>query len=361
MNLSRDMQLGMKALAVMLVVIVGAFWLRHGGVLDKKAEITAVFTESQLLAKGNHVIYRGVKIGKVKEIRLSPGNDLVQVVMAVDPGLHFPPQAAALIEPQSLMGDWEVQIISKSWHPELTFPRSPAPGVLPGAALSSLAELTSVASRFEADIDTISSSFTPAKVAALHRTVDDAEALSDKLRGMVGQRGDTLSRAGGGILASSQRVLTMTQNARALAAGMRDTLRAGASGANGGMVASARTASANLLAFSNQLTVMAGRSGAMIRSADGTLTSVQRMSENLGRTAAAMGPQAASAGATLENAQRAMRTLQQTLAPAAQDTGAIGRLLNDPAAYQQTLRAVTELRRMLEDIQAHPEKYIGKQ
>jgi phospholipid/cholesterol/gamma-HCH transport system substrate-binding protein len=353
---SSDSKLGMKAVAAIIGITVALVLLR-GFLLTDKAEITAVFHETVLLARRNNVMYRGVKIGKVKEMRLAPGSDLVYVTMVVSPGLHFPPDAAALIEPQSLMGSWQVQIISKGWHPELQFAKPPRAGLLPGAALPSLTALTAAATRLELDIDSLSRSFTPAKVAAIHRTVDQAEDLSNHLRGMVGVQGDTLSRTGGGILANSQKILALTQGARATAQGMRDTLTSG--GSTVAMIASARTASANLAAFSAQLRRMGGRAGASIRGADSMLTSVQAMSESVGRSTSGMGASAAGAAAQLQNAQRGMRALEQMLSASQQDSSAIGRLVNDPAAYQQALQAVTDLRKMLEDLQANPGKYIG--
>jgi phospholipid/cholesterol/gamma-HCH transport system substrate-binding protein len=357
-KLSRDAQLGMKAIGVILAAIVAIVavrtFLARGG-----ADIVGVFHEAQLLARGNNVIYRGVKIGKVKEIRLSPRNDLVYVTMHVESGMRFPPDAAALIEPQALMGNWQVQIISQAWHPELEFPRvTRTRSVMPGAALASLTELTSVASRLELDIDTLSQSLTPAKIVQMHRTVDNAQRVSEQLREATAARGRNLNQAGGGVLAMSQGVQTLTRGVTTLAAGMRDSLVTGGSAA--AMLANARTASANLAAFSAQLNAMAARSGATLRSADSSLTRAQRMSESLGTTARAMRPRVDSAGAMLLRAQQSMRTLEQAVAMAQQDTSSLGRLINDPAAYERTLRAVADVRRMLEDMQAHPERYLGK-
>jgi ABC-type transporter Mla subunit MlaD len=344
------------AIAALVVALLLTWGVRRARVRPP-AGITGLFSSVGQIRTGDKVFYRGVKIGKVQEIRLSPGQDGVFVEMEVLPDLRFPPDVGVLIEPSALLGSWQAEVVSRSWHPELQFaiPRQ-AGAVLPGATLTDLTALTAAASHLEAVIDTVKRGFTPAKIAEIHATVDRAQTLSEQLRGLLGAQGQTYDKTGHGVLASSQGIAAMSRSAATQAAAMRDSLHGGSVA---DMLASARVASQNLDLVAARLGVQGAAMRARMAGADSSLGAIQRVAEGMNGTLRAMGPRAAQAGALLENAQRAMRTLDAAMSGMQNDTSALGRLISDPAQYQNALKAVSDLRLMLDDLQAHPERYIG--
>lgn len=66
----------------------------------------------------------------------------------------------------------------------------------------------------------------------------------------------------------------------------------------------------------------------------------------------------ASINSTLDSLQTLTTTLSQTIAGVNSGKGTAGRLLNDPDLYDKLLRSVANLDSLVQDIQAHPKKYV---
>jgi hypothetical protein len=351
------MRRGMWAAAAILAVVVGGFWASQHRWGTAPAQIRAVVMTAGQLGHGDQVFYRGVPIGKVSDISLSPSNDGVYVSMLVQPGLVFPPDVGIVIEPQAALGGWQVEVVSRAWHPEIIFAQPRSAAVVPGGTMTDLTQLTSAASQLEAAIDTVATSFTPAKAKEIIQVVDHAQVVSNDMRIAMDRRAHSFSATGGGVLASSAHARGMTDTMRMNALAMRDSL---AHGSVRAMLAGARSASANLNALSARFAAAAESAPAMVAKAQATMTTVQHGAEGLNGMVGARGPQAARLSVTLQQAQAAMRTLEQTVAAMQQDSSALGRIINDPAQYEQTVRAIVTLRQMLDDLQANPGRYIGR-
>jgi hypothetical protein len=227
---------------------------------------------------------------------------------------------------------------------------------MPGGTMTDLTQITAAASQIEAVIDTVSGSFTEAKARDIVNVVANAELVSNDMRVAMDRQAHSFSATGGGVLRNSADARRMSDSIRLAAVGMRDSL---AHGSIARMLAGARTASENLNALSARFAAAAANAPGMVAKAQATMTTVQHGAEGLSGMVGARRPQAARLSVTLEQAQAAMRRLEQTVAAMQQDSSALGRIINDPAQYEQTLRAMITLRQMLDDLQENPGKYIG--
>ena len=344
-------------MGIALVLVVAAFWAARQPWGNPLVEIRAVVANAGQIGHGDDVIYRGVPIGSVSDVRLSPASDGVFVSMMVKPGLVFPPDAGIVIEPAALMGGWQVEVVSKSWHPEIQFTQPRSKGLMPGGTMTDLTQITAAASQIEAAIDTVSTSFTPEKAKNIVKVVEHAQIVSDQMRVAMDQRAHSFSATGGGVLQNSVNARRMTDSIRLAAVAMRDSL---AHGSMARMLAGARTASENLNALSARFAAAAANAPGMVAKAQGTMTTVQHGAEGLAGMVGARQPQAARLSVTLAQAQAAMRQLEQTVSAIQQDSSALGRIINDPTQYEQTVRAMVTLRQMLDDLQENPGKYIGR-
>jgi ABC-type transporter Mla subunit MlaD len=350
------MRRGMWAALAILVVVVGGFWAAQHPWGTPQVRIRAAVESAGQLENGDEVIYRGVPVGKVSDISLSPANDGVYVSMMVRQGLRFPPDAAIVIEPEAVLGGWQVEVVSKSWHPEIRFAQPRSALVMPGGTMTDLTQLTSAASQIEAAIDTVATSFTPVKAREVVRVVDHAKVVSDEMRLAMDRQAHSFSATGGHVLATSAHARGLTDTVRLNALAMHDSLTRGSIHA---MLANAREASAGLNALSARFAAEAANAPGMVARAGATLATVQHGAESLNRMVGARGPQAARLSVTLQQAQDAMRTLERAVDAMQQDSSALGRMVRDPAQYEQTLRAMVTLREMLDDLQENPGKYIS--
>ena len=158
MKLKNEAIVGLVVLASLVVLVVGAFWLSGRTWGEEPVELVAIVRQAGELKEGNPVEFRGVQVGRVTRIALSPGGAGVLVTMEVSSEVQLPPQAGVVLSPASLFGDWQAGIVSMPTQPDLEFTHAEGLGerVLPGATLPDITELTAVGARIAGDLETLS-------------------------------------------------------------------------------------------------------------------------------------------------------------------------------------------------------------
>jgi hypothetical protein len=360
MRLRKQVQLGALFIAAVVGFAVVAFALGRMKMGPPQAQLQGIFDEVGQLKVGNNVVYRGVHVGKVTGISFARGGGGVLVTMAVPTGMNIPVDAAVQSEPESVMGPWQAQIISQSWYPDAEYTRTRTKGVLPGTTLPDIAKLTAAASAMAGNVQTMSANvqatFTEKAAAKIRQQVADAEKTSDDLNRALSVRTRAAGGMTNGVLATSVRIRAMSDSMKLTALGMRAAL---ASGSTRQLVTTARQASARMVALTEGIRARAA-SFPTPAGYEARLAAIQTRAESAGRSVESMGPRVDSAGAMLQRARTAMVSLEQALQK--MDSGPAGAngMLSDPSQYENALRAAITLRQTLDDIQAHPEKYLGK-
>jgi phospholipid/cholesterol/gamma-HCH transport system substrate-binding protein len=100
-----------KLLAPVAALLVLALSAAGCGVLggDADYEVAAQFERTYNLFPGSPVRVLGVEVGKVTELSIEPGSEVVTATMLIDGDVAVPVDAAALIVPESLLGERYVQ------------------------------------------------------------------------------------------------------------------------------------------------------------------------------------------------------------------------------------------------------------
>ncbi|HET8656102.1 MAG TPA: MlaD family protein [Longimicrobiaceae bacterium] len=355
MRFKNEVTVGIMALVGLAILFFGAIWLSGKPWARKQQELVAIFHEVGQLTKGNPVTYRGVQQGRVTDIELAPGGTGVLVTMKVNPDLVLPPHAAVVLSPASLFGDWQATIVSMPSQPTLEFTRAPTRGVLPGAALPDITQLTAVGARIAGDLETLSQrvelAFTEETALKLRQTVDNIQEISEQLNGFVAQQ----TKAYAGV---SRNVLQATQNIQQASASV-ERVAGGAEQQIPQIVENARQASENLRQLSVAMQDVAQGVPGLIARADTTLGRLNEVAGNVNDLVTSAKPQVAQLGPTMAEARQAMTTLNLAMQKINEGNGTLGRLIDDPALYEETQAAIATLRRLMADIQANPQKYIG--
>ncbi|HEX2092086.1 MAG TPA: MlaD family protein [Longimicrobiaceae bacterium] len=354
MRLKNEVVVGIVVVAGLAVLAIGGYWLTGRPWGQEQREITAAFREVGLLGEGSPVKYRGVTVGRVERIMLAPRGDGVIVDMTVEPGVLFPADAAVVLSAESFFGDWQAAIVSRRTLPELEFYTTTQAGVLPGAALPDITQLTAVAARIASDIELLSDrvqlAFTEETAIGIRETIDNIRKMSEQLDGFVDQQTGTYAGVSRNVLEATANIRDATATAEQVANEFGGAVNRGDVQA---VLANARVASDNLRLFSEQLNTAGAGVPGLISRADTTLGS-------LGGLVRSLQPQVAEVGPTIVEARQAIATLQRAAARIEEGQGTLGRLMEDPALYEETQRAVATLRRLLADVQANPAKYIGQ-
>ena len=351
MRLKNEVTVGLVVLAGIALLLLGALWLSGKPWGESQVERVAVFREVGELRPGNPVKRNGVQVGRVLAIELAAEGNGVLVRMEIDPDLVLPPQPGVVLAPASLFGDWQANIVSRSAEQfaDLEFTTVTGPGVLPGASMPDITQLTAVGASIAENLEVLSArvqlAFTEETALGIRNTIENVEDMSETMTGFVQQQ----TQAYAGV---SRNVLTATQSVTRVAGQLESQIPL--------MIANARSASENLEQLSEQLQGATTGVPALLARADTTLANFGRLAATADELLAVVQPQVAELGPTLVEARAAMTSLQAAMARIESGDGTLGRLLEDPALYEEMQASIATLRRLMADIQANPGRYIGE-
>lgn len=361
MKMKNEALVGLTVILGIITALLGALWLSGRSWGEQYRDVQASFSAVGQLAEGNPVTFRGVQVGRVSRIELSPRGTGVYVTMSVRPDLPLGGDAGVLLGSASLFGDWQAQIVSQSEYPDLLFTTAPRRDVLPGASLPDISELTAVAARIASDIETLSEriqiAFTPETAVEIRKTIENVSAASEQLGGFLESQTRTYGQVGTNVLASTENIREATEAAQATMNDVRASLRGGDVQQ---ILTNAREATANLNALSQQLAGAASGVPGLVAQADSTLGAFGRTAESLNTTIAGLQPGLAQVGPTVAEARTLITNFNSLLTQVASQQGTVGRLMQDPALYEEFQRLVVTMQRLMADIQANPGKYIGE-
>ena len=184
MTRKREILVGVVVIAGILVSVFGTLWLQGLSLTRTTRLVDALFTDVGQLMDGNSVKYRGVTIGRVSSITVEPDGQAVRVTMRVPTDLAFPAAPGAVSSPESMFGDWQIEIVSKADYETYAF-YSDDPNVISGYALPDISELTAQAEVIADNLtdltDRVKIAFTPETAENLARAIDNIEGVSDRI------------------------------------------------------------------------------------------------------------------------------------------------------------------------------------
>ena len=325
-----DFLVGLTVLVVAAVVVAAALWLGGSDRGRNRSRLEARFRSVGNSQVGDALVIRGVRAGQIEAIELeNPG--WVRVRFSLEPNVPLPRDPVVLLGSASLFGEWQATVLDRSALPENDQVRaaiqeaSGEDGVVPGARLPDLEQLTTVAGRIAGDValltDRAQAAFDDSAATELRATVRSIRSISAELERAARVQTRNLDavtaelRTGVGRASSSAAALERTL-------GRVDSATAG--GEVAAVVTDARVAAAQLREATAELQATAQRLGA----SQGTL---ERLIARVDTTAARINGR----------------------------DGSLGRLVNDPALYANSDSLVVELRALVADFRANPKRYVS--
>jgi phospholipid/cholesterol/gamma-HCH transport system substrate-binding protein len=320
----RDALVGVVIVGALLITAFGTLWLQGETIRGDWREVEAVFREVGQIRPGNPVKLRGVRIGRVREVNVTPEGDAVRLELRIDANTQLPADAVVVLSPESMFGDWQAEIHSRNRFPHATYREPTRPGVLPGYALPDISQLTAAADRISENIEVLTdrvgiafSEETARNIASLIGNVEDVtERLSDLI---------------------SQQAASFT--------GVTDQVGS-ATEAIGDAAVQARSAF-------QRVDQLLGR-----EEVGEVLEDLAVLTETLKSLTSDMRGTMADVGALAARADTAFASVNRITARAEAGEGAIGRLLEDPTAALEMEAAMSELTLLLEDIRMNPRRYL---
>lgn len=330
---SNDFMLGAVIIGAIALIVGVSLFLRESEIGTRRHRITARFGDVGQVQVGNAVVIRGVKAGKVEGIELADSG-WVHVRMALDEEVELPRDPVVLLGASSLFGEWQAivmerQSVPKNREVEAALAASQAAssqgGVIAGAVLPDVAQLTTVAGGIAGDVASVAERFQVA--------FNDSAAreLRASIRS-VAQLSAELART---VRVQSKHLDTVSVDVRAGAADL------------------SRAAEAFLRTVAQLDTATSsGEVRRIVSESERAATQVRQAGERLNQITQ-----------SLEKAEAHLRGVMMradsVLLKVDRGQGTLGLLVNDPRLYQNTDSLLRELRDLLADVKKQPKRYFG--
>jgi len=325
-----ELVVGVTVVAALIIVVGGSLWLSRADFTRGTAAYAARFRTVGGLGVGDPVVLRGVRIGRVSQIRLGERN-WVEAEFQVYGDVALPGRPAIIAASASLFGEWQAGIISLDQAPDdpnvrrdLAEAQAEAGDLWPGATLPDIGQLTAQAGRIATDIASVSSriqqAFDSSAVSELQQSIRSFGRVANQIAQFTEQQTNVLQGVGERLDEGSA---VLSRAAVSLEASLARVDSATNEGELAKILQNAQTASEQVASASRGFNELVGAARdnqqslvRVIVAADSVMTRIQNRS------------------------------------------GTIGLLLGDSALYVQTTLAVQQLRALLADIQENPRKYF---
>jgi phospholipid/cholesterol/gamma-HCH transport system substrate-binding protein len=312
------------------VIIAGALWLSAAHLGGSGRPHTARFRTVGGLNVGNPVVLRGVRVGRVRAIRLAASN-WVEAELEIYGGPVLPAKPAIIAQSASLFGEWQAGIIDLTQgvddpnvKRDLEAAMAHGGALWPGATLPDIGQLTAQAGRIASDIATVSSrigsAFDSQMVSRLRQSVSDFGRVADQLSHFTQEQTNILSGVGTNLQRGSDVLATA---ATSLQASLGRIDSATNQGQLKTILDNTQAASQSVSAAAQDFRDVAG----VLKANEQTLVNV------------------------LQSADTIMTRLRDK-------QGTLGLMIGDSTLYVETTRTITQLHTLLTDIQANPRKYF---
>ncbi|MFP3948223.1 MAG: MlaD family protein [Longimicrobiales bacterium] len=324
MNRGKEILVGVVLVAAVGVAVVGTLWMQEYGWGRVERTLEARVLDAGQLMEGNDVKLRGVSIGQVRRIEVMPDGRAVRVTLRVEDGVTLPDDPVVILSPESMFGDWQAQITSRSRFPRYSYTEPTEDDVLPGHTLPDISQLTATADEIAGNLRTLSErvemAFTEETAQNIAQTVDNIQDISQRLGELVGQQAETFSNLAtrmeesAGELSSAARSVRQTFD-------RVDTLLGG------------------------------GEMESILADVEGAAGNIRNLSGDLAQSTDEL-------GSTLARADTTFVRLNEITGQIAAGEGTLGRLLTDTTFVNRAEGTLTELQTLLEDFRQNPSRYV---
>lgn len=325
MNRKTEVVVGLVIILGIVVIAGGIIWLQGRGLGREERTIVARVREVGQLQDGSPVKLRGVLIGRVSAIVLEERGAGVLIEMNVEDGVPIPEDPVVILSPESLFGDWQVEMFPRTRFPLYNYAESPDPQVIPGYSLPDVSRLTAVADRIAENLAVITErvdiAFTEETAVNIRDAINNLASISDELTSLVRRQEATVRELG-------EDLQTTTATMNRVASTLERTL------------------------FQVEAAVSEGELEAIV-------DNVRNVSAQLDSLSATLGGTAAELNSALTSADSAFSSLAAVASSIERGEGSLGLLMHDTSLYREIVTTNTVLRDLLLDFQRNPRKYIN--
>lgn len=297
--MKKEVKIGIYAIVILLCAWAGVRFLSGVDVFGRHAIYYARYEQVNGVQNAAPVMIRGVKIGKVSEIRVAPDNPTsVEVVLSIPRSYRLPVDSEARIFSTSIMGGKAIEII-----------------------LGSSSEILESGA-------TVNSGYTKDLMAAADSELD---YYKDKITTLVENFNTTLKSLNALVDNNNQSITEALSHLNSIAAGLD------------GAIGKDKEQLAEIVSSIDKFTKALSENSAHI---DSIMTNIDTVTSDLA---------AKNAG---ESLGESLAELNAVLAKINGGEGTVGRLMHDEELYANLAQASANLSALLADLKEHPKRYV---
>jgi phospholipid/cholesterol/gamma-HCH transport system substrate-binding protein len=324
-SVTNEVRVGVVLILGVVLIVVGTIWLQGWRLGREDQEITAWFREVGQIQRGNPVKLRGVNIGRVEGISLDPAGAGVAVTMSIGSDVRLPEDPVVLLSMESLFGDWQAEIHSRSRYPFYDYAVASDPSVIPGYSLPDMSRLTAVGDRIAENLavitDRVDLAFTDETALNIREAIDNIQRVTGQLTGLVEAQEQTVRDVAAGLESTTQ------------------TLQ--------------RAAESASRAF---MLIEAAIDGGELESIVGNVERLTAQMDTLSRALVLISGDVGGAAAAADSA---FSTLHEFVAGIERGEGSLGLLLQDTTLYRDLVLTSSLVQELIRDFQRNPRRYIN--
>lgn len=300
MKYRRETLVGLSIVVAVVIFIFGVRFFQDLPLLGGTYSLHTTFPTAQGLVSGSPVQVRGVGVGTVRRVRISPDGRSVDVEFQVHHDVEIPEGSSATVQGLAMLGNVMLDIHLGP----MTNPRVAADGLIPGHVDTGLNALVERAPEIAARADSL--------MLTLQNTVS-------RVDGIVNEQAVLLAQTMTSIRGTSDRVNRLVASQAESIDVLMD----------------------NLGAITTDVRAITAESGDSLRLA---LTNANRL--------------AARADTSLLHLQMTAARADSLLAVIESGDGTLGRLANDPSLYHNLDSTLASLNRLLISFEADPARFL---
>jgi phospholipid/cholesterol/gamma-HCH transport system substrate-binding protein len=313
------------------VAVIGSLWLSGSRFGRPGFPVDVVVEDVGQLREGNAVKFRGVPVGRVEEFEVDGGGEGILIHLLLDQELPSVPDAAAVVAPESLFGEWQVEIVSRDRFPRFTYfeltqemVEGRSAPVLPGYTLPDITRLTAAANDISLNLavltDRVDRAFSDETAESVRLAIENIEDISLNLRDLASSTSEMFEEFKDDV---GQAALDIG----AAASVARTTLER-----------------ADQILQTGQL--------------DSIVANVNSGSRDLAVIASALGSSSEEMRDAIVSADSAFARIDRVLGRIEGGQGVLGQLLTEGALVGQASSVLVQLDLLLNDLRQNPKKYV---
>jgi phospholipid/cholesterol/gamma-HCH transport system substrate-binding protein len=328
-NRSREVLVGVVIVAGVLVAVLGSLWLTGSNFGRPALLLDVLVPEVGQLSEGNQVKYRGVPVGRVTSFDIEPDGQAVRIHLRLDRDLDLPADVGAVVSPESLFGEWQVELVSRARarFDFLTVPDELAggdPRVLPGFAMPDITRLTAAANEISQNIavltDRVDRAFNEQTAENIRLAIENISEASTNIRELIDQQATVFADVSNEVQVAA------------------------------GEISLAAEAGRQFLQKADGL-LASGQVDSLLATAERTTRNMEQLTGNV-------------AGATddldrtLARADSAMARIDRLAAGVERGEGVLGQLMRDSTLVARAGSVLEQIDLLLADLRENPSRYV---